>query len=238
MSLILDALKKAELEQKSATGRLLSNTNPIISNQTPPNKKRTLILAGLVVLSLAVFGTLRFVKKPSGNTVPQPKIGLPMQPSAENPIQLKMKATELYKENRLEESLVIWQKLTLLLPTEAEVYNNLGLVAKKLGKKEEAYQAYNRALALNKDYPEALNNLGVLLLSDGAKEQAKTDFQKAISLSKDYADPQFNLALFFEQEGNIKQAMQYYKSFLDLSPELDGALKKKIEDKIMRLGKQ
>lgn len=238
MSLILDALKKAQQESSPQTGQKNRPNNPIIPDKPPPSSRRFLILVLGLVISIGVLAWLRYLKKPAGPFVPQPIAAVDPNAMPQDPAQIKARGIRLYQENKLSEAEVFFEKLTLVTPTDAEVYNNLGLVLKKSGRKEEAYQAYNRALALQKDYPEALNNLGVLLLEDGSRERAKTNFQKAISLNKDYADPHFNLALVFEQEGNVKQARQNYRDFLDISPSPDKTLKDKIEAKLKNLEKR
>ena len=240
MSLIHDALKKAEQEKKPIDPSLNpakgSLPNPIISDQTPAPKINRILFI-LLGISLLFFIYMRFLKKPRTTTTPQPLAAANLFKTSDDLVTLKKSALQLFQKNRFEESLAVWGKLTLLYPTDAEVYNNMGFVLKKMGRKEEAYQAYSKALALKKDYPELLNNFGVLYLNDGQKNQAKKYFKDAIALSEEYADPYFNLAIAFEQEGNTKQAAQNYQQFLKLSPKIEGTLKEKIEKKIDLLAK-
>ncbi|MBI5300119.1 MAG: tetratricopeptide repeat protein [Deltaproteobacteria bacterium] len=236
MSLIFDALKKAEKDQQKNPDAPLKLPNPILQENRANAQKRILILLALLLISAGFLAYLRFFKKSSvtAQTAPTPITAEGKKGDSSDPNFLKEKATTLAHDNKLEEAQIIWQKLTLLLPTDSEVYNNLGFVLKKMGKKEEAYQAYHQALALRKEYPEASNNLGVLLLEDGVRTSAKSEFQKAISLAPNYADPHFNLALVLEQEGSLKEAADQYKTFLQLSPNLEEGFRKKIEEKITR----
>lgn len=236
MSLIHDALKKAETEKKPETSNKEFLPNPIIPNRPKP-PTRTLLLYIILALSTLFFVYVRFIKKPTSMPTPTPITPAGGIPSPDDPAFLKKAALNLFNEGKLEQSLATWQKLILLLPTDADVYNNLGLTLKKLGKKEEAYQAYTKALALQHDFPEALNNLGVLHLGDGNKQKAKPLFQEAIQLKPDYADSHLNLAVLLEQEGDIKQAHGHYLKFLELSPDSDAALKEKIQKKIDLLAK-
>lgn len=236
MSLIHDALKKAE-QEKNPQGITRPNfPNPIIKNGSKKSK-RTLLLVTLLVLSLGFLIYLRLVRKPSSISTPSPLQSLGTFQTEGNPLLVKRVALQLYQEKKFAESLAHWEKLTLLLPTEAEVYNNMGLVLKKLGKKEEALQSYNKALALKQDYPELLNNLGVLYLEKGQKKESKTNLERALSLKSDYPDPYLHLALLAEQEGNLAQASQHYQKFLELTPELEEGLKQKIQRKINLLAK-
>lgn len=235
MSLIHEALKKAE-QEKNPQGVRPRFPNPIIADGSRKSRRLTLLVA-LLVISLGVLFYLRAIRQPAIAPTPTP-----LQPFGdfkieENPILLKKQALQLYSEQKLSESLAAWEKLTLLLPTEAEVYNNMGLILKKLGKKEEALQSYNKALALKSDYPELLNNLGVLYLENGQRKEAKANLEQALGFKTDYPDPYLHLALLSEQEGNLTQALQHYQKFLELSPQLDEALKQKVERKMGLLRK-
>lgn len=235
MSLIHEALKKAEQEKNPAAEPRNFLSNPIFKKTGGP-LKRTLALVVVLGLSLLFLIYMRWLRPGASRSVPQPappltgELKIPDDPAA-----IKKLALDLYAQGRLEQASTHLEKLTLLLPTDAEIYNNLGLVLRKLGRKEEAYQAYARALALNKEYPEALNNLGVLYLNDGDREKAKNHFQEALRLKKDYADAALNLAIAFEQEGNPAKAKAHYQQFLSLAPDADKNILEKVERKIERL---
>lgn len=234
MSLILDALKKAEKDRQKNSGGGLSPISPIVPDKKK-SRTRIWILTLFLAVALGVFTYLRFFKKGEAPSQPAPIAAVQKSPFSQDPESLKAEAIKLYRENRFEESLSLWEKLTLLLPAEAEIYNNQGLTLKKLGKREEARKAYQKALALKLNYPEALNNMGVLLLGEGNRTEAKLQFQKAVEIDKNYADPYFNLALIYEQEGNVKMAVMAYDQFLAESKDLDEALKQKIRQKRIRL---
>lgn len=236
MSLIHEALKKAEQEKNPKEPNRPALSNPILADGSK-KLRRPLVLVSLLVLSLGLFVYLRLIRKETSVPIPAPL--QPMDPfqTETNPLLLKKLGLQLYQEQKLNESLATWEKLTLLLPTEAEVYNNMGLVLKKLGKKEEAFQAYTKALALKQDYPELLNNLGVLYLENGQRKEAKTHLTRAVELRADYPDPYLHLALLAQQEGNLDQAYQHYQKFLALSPSLAEELKQKVERKMNRLAK-
>lgn len=230
MSLIHEALKKAELgKNPSLAGREFIQS-PIIPDKQKTSK--TIFLVILLSLSLLLLIYLRFVKKPSPSAIPTPLIPESVVRDPQDPLVLKKLALNLFNEGKLEQSLAAWQRLTLFLSTDPEVYNNMGFTLKKLGKKEEAYQAYTKALALQRNYPEALNNLGVLYLGDGERQKAKSYFQEALQNKNDYPDPHLNLGVLFEQEGNLKTAQEHYIQFLRLSTAIDPALKEKIQKKV------
>ncbi|MBI4223689.1 MAG: tetratricopeptide repeat protein [Deltaproteobacteria bacterium] len=232
MSIIHEALKKAEQEknyppEQSGAGAILPG-----KKKTPG---RTVFLGIALAVSMALLAYTRLVRKPqpvSTLTSIQATDALNVE---KNPEALQRIAVRLFEEKKFEASLATWEKLTLLFPTEAHIYNNMGLALKKLGRREEAFQAYTKALALREDFPEALNNLGALYLAEGRRSEAKKNLQRAVELSPEYANPYFHLALVAEQEGNIQSASKNYAGFLERSPGLDENLKQQIEKKIETL---
>ena len=71
------------------------------------------------------------------------------------------------------------------LQTGAEspkVANNLGLALSKLGRYEQAFDAFRRGT----DGPKAYNNVGIALLEAGKPHQAVTCFEKAIALQPNF----------------------------------------------------
>ncbi len=238
MSIILDALKKAEKERNPEPLQSRPpNFSPILSPSTKPNpdphekRKPPYLLLGLVLLALGALFYLRLFHKPTST-----KISTPM-PAASNlaqksPDEIRTEAMESFKQGEFEKSITAWNQLTLLTPTDEAVYNNLGVVLKKMGKKEEARDAYQKALSLNPQYPEALNNMGVILMEEQSTDQAKDLFNKAIQIKTDYAEPYFHLALIEESQGNNSQAMTHYSIFLKLTPDLDSETKNKINERI------
>lgn len=78
--------------------------------------------------------------------------------------------------------------------SQAEVWFRKGLEAHQQGRRLDAYECYDRALALEPERPETLNNLGVLYLEERQYEKARPLFEKAVRLSPAYAAAHLNLA--------------------------------------------
>ncbi len=241
MSLILDALKKAEKERVTPN----ASTNQYDPFVKDTNKKNNVpLLVVLIVIALLAFAYLKFFKKPTSAALQPKSINVsapalptppPPPPPTEDADAIRKKALSAFQEENFEGSKVLWEKLTLLTPTDPEVYNNLGVVLKKLENKEAAKEAYRKALDLKPDYAEALNNYGVVLMENQLIDQAKDFFSKAISLKPDYAEPYFHMALLSENIGNHKLAVSQYQKFLDASPSLSPKLKTQIEIRMATL---
>jgi len=75
----------------------------------------------------------------------------------------------------------------------AEMLNNYGAVLNALGEREEAAEAFRRALILQPDYPWALNNLGVVHRDSKRPAEAIEAFRRAHNLKPDFAEAEANL---------------------------------------------
>lgn len=236
MSLIHEALKKAQKEGGGSQIPSRTPVNPIIGNSKKPDPFRLIVLGAVLAVSIGFLIYLRFFRAPpSAQTpVPAPLAALPT-PQGQNDAALREKALKFFEEKRFDESAILWQQLTLLTPTDAEVYNNLGLSYKKLGKTREAMEAYAKALALNKDYPEALNNAAVLWMEQGEKQKAKIHFQQAVEKKPEYAEAHLNFGLLLEQEGNLGGALEHYRKFELLAASMEESMKQAVREKIKNL---
>ncbi len=257
MSLILDALKKAEKERDSSETAERPAINPIV----PDEKKNTdwgaklkpiirlimvmMIFTGIGWLGFPLVEKMLIGPKPkpitSQNPSPSanPMIGtppsLPSSPANNEAQSLREEALKKFKEGNYAASQETWNKLAVLTPTDPEVYNNLGVVLKKMGKKDEAQTAYRTALGLKPDYPEALNNLGVVLMEKLMNDEARPLFEKSIQLNPQYAEPYFHLALMLEEAKDYAGALEKYQNFLNLAKNLDPSMKSRIEMRMVSL---
>ena len=271
MSLILDALKKADsskdasgASEDSAPTKTDVQAGYIAPKKAKPaassSKSRVVLLA--VLLIVATLGVAWYAFGPQIQTmiginlpkiaktqtaapaVPQPK--KPAQTANQEALiekQKKDKVDQLQKEARrffyngqYNEASKAYEKLTQMLPSKPEVYNNYGIALKKLGNPKEAMRAYSTALALNPNYPEALNNLGVLEVLERNYSNAKKHFSKAIEIDPAYVDPYLHLGVCLEKMGDIAGAINYYQSFLKLSEgKVDRRVRVEIESRILQL---
>ncbi len=122
-----------------------------------------------------------------------------------------------------------------MLPTHQDLpnlWNDLGLVKKKLGDFSGAAEAYQKSLELQANYPEVENNWGMLELAKSDKLGAALHFRRAIEMDANYADPHFNLAVLLEEEGNWRSAIEEYKLFLDNAKGIDSSLRRRVIQRI------
>ena len=77
---------------------------------------------------------------------------------------------------------------------EGEVWFQKGLQAYQGGRRSEAGEDFERALAADPERPEVLNNLGILRLEEKRYAEAEALFRKALALDPEYARAHLNLA--------------------------------------------
>ncbi|HBF13946.1 MAG TPA: hypothetical protein DDW49_11270 [Deltaproteobacteria bacterium] len=249
MSIILNALKKAEKDRIPPVANNDQGSAPsipfkaVVSDSKTKQPVTTWLSILIIVLGLAAtgwFGYNHFFKK-SALTIKKP--GLEQKQSATNsrqpakifPTNLKTEALTLFAAGNYDASLAKWDEIITNNPNDAEAYNNLGVVYKKLGQKEQAMAAYTKALEINPEYAQALNNLGAIKMELQAEEEAVQLFNKAIEVKPDYADAHFHLALTLDKAGKKEEASNQYKMFLTLNQNIEQNLKVQIETRIQTL---
>lgn len=237
MSLIHDALKKAQEQQKAPPGEGLGQFQEYAGEEKPKFNKRTIVLVAVLFVALAIFAYMKF----SSNGSPKPLLPgqageVPAQvPGAQDVGGLKKSAIDAYRSDNLETAWTSISTASQLEPKDPEIWNNMGLIARKRGDVAKAREAYQKALELKPDYPEALNNLAVLDMQAGNNTQAEQYLQKALKLSAAYPEANFHYAMLLEQKGDKKQAVDYYKRFLDVSKDMPSSIVDQVRDHVMEI---
>lgn len=235
MSLIHDALKKAQDKERAPLGSGLASYQDDVVSPKPPLPVRTIILVAILVVALAVFAYLKFwgSKEEVASAPPVPIAGTG-QPDA---ARLKQKAADAYGADDLDGA---WESLSAanrLDEKDPEIWNNLGLVARKRGDLVKAREAYGKALELKPDYPEALNNLAVLSMQSGDTAKAQELLEKALKVQPTYPEANFHLALISEQKGEKAKAIEHYKRFLQVGSGLPSSVVDRVRDHVMEIEK-
>ena len=104
-------------------------------------------------------------------------------------------------------------------PNKARPSNNLGDALKKAGRFEEAGPRFERALALQPDYPDALNNLATIYGSSGRREDALLLLTRALALDPGHRQARFNLAMTYYERGMLAEADQQYAILMQIAPQ-------------------
>ncbi len=109
-------------------------------------------------------------------------------------------------------------KKSLELAEDPGVRVNYAEALRKFGRKDDALESLDKALADQPDYFPALFNRGVLRYEMGDNEGALQDFDAAIKANPDAAAPYFNRAAVLWVLGKKKQAIADLDTFIAKAP--------------------
>ena len=117
------------------------------------------------------------------------------------------------------DALHAFQKVTELMPNDAEAHFNLGVVLKTAGRLEDAAASYRKAIALKPDYVEAHGNLGNTLQDLGQLEGAIASYRHALKIRPDDTDAHNSLGTALKDLGQLDKAIASYRKAVALKPD-------------------
>ncbi|MDS4059927.1 MAG: tetratricopeptide repeat protein [Candidatus Contendobacter sp.] len=112
------------------------------------------------------------------------------------------------------------ERLLLQNPTNAKLLNNLGSAYYRLGRLEEAFAAYSRALELDDRLVDAYVGRGAVNIDQGEYEKAIRDCAAAIDLSRSHAKAFNNRGLAYMKHGYLDRALEDLREALRLDDRL------------------
>ncbi|MCK4745747.1 MAG: hypothetical protein KAT15_01870 [Bacteroidales bacterium] len=200
------AMEESEIQDKEMILRVLSmHSDPVVREQEIRN-----LSAAFEIIAEEILPQLRR----SQFTVNMEKIGWSNDELQElwtsNPDTLVLEEL-LYTATLVEEleaKSAIYKKATEVAPKCIRAHNNMGAMLFKLGKMDEAENAFTAAKEL-KDHDIVNNNLGAIALKKGDVEAAKEAFTASLG-----AGPKvnYNLGIVNIIEGDYESAINYFGS--------------------------
>ncbi len=128
-------------------------------------------------------------------------------------------AQQLQDEHKYMEAVPAWNVAAAKDPTDARVYNNMGVALAATGKTQDAIDAYTKSLSMNPDSSQTQNNLGSALAEAGKVEEAMAHIRRAIELNPDNGAAHVNLAHVLEVIGGRREeALAEVQQGLELAP--------------------
>ncbi len=112
----------------------------------------------------------------------------------------------------------LWTDTVKKNPKAWMAYNNLGNALGNQHKRDEAMAAYEKAIAVNPDFPDAHSNLGNSLVGKKKYDEAIAHFRKAIAVQPKMANFHFNLGIALFEKGKSQEAINEYLEALRLNP--------------------
>ncbi|MEA3430645.1 MAG: tetratricopeptide repeat protein [Nanoarchaeota archaeon] len=114
------------------------------------------------------------------------------------------------------------KSLKLLRPyensTNPEIHNEIGGVFTKLGKLDEAINAFQNAIKLNPKYALAHNNLAITYGKKGNRIKELLFYQKALKINPKLASAQRNVAHLMIRNRRFNEAHKHVIKYLQLKP--------------------
>jgi tetratricopeptide (TPR) repeat protein len=145
--------------------------------------------------------------------------------SAEASYGLGSAYLNLQKTAGARESLERAVKLRASYPdTLANAWNNLGLLATRENRTDEAIRCFQRARELSPDHLIALNNLGNAYRAQKNWDEARRTFERAIEVSPNDPEANYGLGMVFAQADDTTHAYQYLQRSLKSRPAYPEAL--------------
>jgi tetratricopeptide (TPR) repeat protein len=109
-------------------------------------------------------------------------------------------------------------------PAQAEAWHQLGLIALRKGRLEEAVELLGKAVALDPGQPLFQHQLAAAYQSQGRHEQAVNHFDHVVRLKPDCAEAHNNLGIALARKGNRAQAEAAFSQALRHKPDFPEAL--------------
>ena len=115
-------------------------------------------------------------------------------------------------------SIRCYEAALALLPDEAEITNNLGRLAFRLGQTDVAEQLFRRHIARYPENPEGPNNLGCALRDQGRFDEAIEVLRTALMHNPGHAVVWNTLGTVMAEQGDMANARIFFEEALRLDP--------------------
>ena len=125
---------------------------------------------------------------------------------------------EHYQNGRYSDAEKLAVSITQEFPKHQFAWKVLGVVLETTGRKSEAVDANQTAVALSPQDPEAHSNLGNTLQELGRQCEAEASCRQAIALKPDFAEAHYNLGKTLKGLGRLDEAEASYTQAIALKP--------------------
>jgi Flp pilus assembly protein TadD len=130
---------------------------------------------------------------------------------------LTLVALRREEDGRYPEAMKLLDRAAGLDPTDASVWNSVGLCLVKQDRRGAAIAAFEHALALDPMFAQPYYNLGTTLEYLGDYEGAREQLERAVRLFPDYADPLAGLATLCVRSGDWEGARRFAQESMALN---------------------
>lgn len=114
---------------------------------------------------------------------------------------------QLEERGSYEEALKLYDEAQERFPDDPRAVHKQGVILVRMGRRDEARQAFIAALNLNREFAPSLTNLGNMELEQGHVEQAIVYYKQAIAAQPDYPGAHHNLGVAYRKLGRLGDAV-------------------------------
>lgn len=128
-------------------------------------------------------------------------------------------ANRLLSENRIDETLRLYDDFERINPSNPNMHFNRALVLKNNYDFEASICSYQKAINLGLTAPqEACSNMALVYSEINKVEESESMFKRALELDPNYLPAKYNLAGLYEELGLRNKALELYEDILKQDP--------------------
>ena len=124
-----------------------------------------------------------------------------------------------YQNRRYSDAEKLAVSITQEFPKDQFAWKVLGAVLGQIGRKSEAVDANQTAVALSPQDADAHSNLGITLQQLGRLDEAEVSYKQAIVLKPDFVEAHSNLGNMLKELGRLDEAEASHKQAIVLKPD-------------------
>lgn len=123
-----------------------------------------------------------------------------------------------HRKGNLAEAEAAYRRALAVDPENVEAFNNLGMIASRVGQHDIAIELIRRAVASRQHDPDLNNNLGEALRGAGRLQEAVEAYSAALRSVPDHAGANCNLGVVLQKRGDFAGARECYLRALKTAP--------------------
>jgi len=136
----------------------------------------------------------------------------------ENPKAHNNLGTFYFKQDRVQEAILHFDKSIEIDSTYGVAWMNKGVALSRIGEYNSSIQSLQAALMYSPDNWEAYEKLGTVYMRSGDLGRAKDAYLQAIARNKDYYPAYARLGVLYGTMGEYGLAEEYLKKSLEINP--------------------